>query len=759
MSKSSPPDPLVLSDKGRRVISSADRQLASQGRRYSKPASKRWATNGIYCQVVAIYVNIISYPSQSERLELETSAAVLTQAESDIRIGALSCNKLDAWILSLWGFLPFACYFNSSPTYIPGCVYVGYAEWLSYCIKWNHCFGVVHAGIAALLRSRMYSLLLPSPKVDKPNAALWYDTCICTDGVHTANWEAPVLEIQGYKMLDMSKLGSRGTRRVWDICANRVIPWADSLTPQAIVPISHAWVAPEEREYIVTSVNHYLWPVPLPRGVRLEDIRKELIQHSIQYAWLDVLCLRQEARPQLRPSKLRTLLAEMKRFHTGCSHSRSYPDIVTRREERRMREWEVDVPFIGNLYMLSPRVFVYLSGLGRPFNPNQNWVHSQNWLRRAWTLQETKPRENTIIGGLSAGMDPWTCKIDKIGTTLERALLNITTHQRWPNFARLFTEMRSRSASKPLDKIWGLFFPCMKSLGRGRLTTSESITLPLYDENQKPEHAWQLLVHALAKIEGPRPEPARGTCEYPTADTLALYLLLHFPHPSAKHWFPSWRQVHRYPDVSLQEQQVDDQITPSMNAPLSIKWGRLYRRVKLILCMARGAKSRLLLAIGPGNTGVVCLGSINSRSARDLGLISGQIYTLLDLTPFYAHQMDAVHDRTRSTSSTIQGIRKCRDVFRPMWNMNLIIICRELSKWNPPPSGNSARAPYQYRLRRLTSRIWRRGHDEHWLPFKETVRTMLGGEIVPTTRSNLPWEWCIPNSGEGEPSYIEAVLQ
>jgi len=319
--------------------------------------------------------------------------------------------------------------------------------------------------------------------------------------------------------------------------------------------------------------------------------------------------------------------------------------------------------------------------------------------------------------------------------------------------------MQGRRASKPLDKIWGLFFPCLgQSSGRGKSTNDESLTLPLYDENDKPEHAWQLFVYALAKIEGPRTVPVSGTCTGPIADTLALYLLLYFPHPSAEHWFPSLHQVHAYPNVSLQESQLDDQKSPSMNAPLSIKWGRLYRRVKLIIRIARGTKSRFLLATAPGYTRSIYLGSINLKSARGLGLISGQTYTLLDLTPFYAHQVDAVHDGNQTTSRTTHGIRNCRDAFMPMWNTNLIIVCRELSEWNPPSPGNSARL-YQYRLRRVTSLIWERDHNEHWLPFKETIGTMLRKEIEPTAPSNLPLEWCIPNLGKGEPLSVEAVLQ
>lgn len=107
----------------------------------------------------------------------------------------------------------------------------------------------------------------------------------------------------------------------------------------------------------------------------------------------------------------------MRRLSTGCSHSRSYADLVKIREHRRLKECEVDLPLIGNLYTLSPFVFVYLSGLGRPFNPNQDWNDPRNWLRRAWTLQETKPRKITIIGGLSEGMDPWTCKVSQLTST------------------------------------------------------------------------------------------------------------------------------------------------------------------------------------------------------------------------------------------------------------------------------------------------------------------------------------------------------
>jgi len=186
---------------------------------------------------------------------------------------------------------------------------------------------------------------------------------------------------------------NRAPRRVWDICANKVVPWTDHLRDCDLVPISHAWVHWEEMELITTMVNHRLWPVPLPRGVQLEDIRDELIEHKIRYAWLDVLCLRQAAHPDPQ------------------APNRYQDDYIVQAEKRRMEEWATDIPMIGSVYAESKQVFVYFSGLGRPFNEAQNWQDVRNWLNRAWTLQETKSPGSMIVGGMrGTKVDPWTCQ-------------------------------------------------------------------------------------------------------------------------------------------------------------------------------------------------------------------------------------------------------------------------------------------------------------------------------------------------------------
>ncbi|KAK0452124.1 uncharacterized protein EV420DRAFT_1701555 [Desarmillaria tabescens] len=83
--------------------------------------------------------------------------------------------------------------------------------------------------------------------------------------------------------------------RLWDLYSNRVVPW---------------WVA------IWSSVNGLAWPVPLPKDVDLRLLRIELLNLGAEYVWLDVLCLRQADGPN---------------------------------EDLRAKEWELDVPAIGNV--------------------------------------------------------------------------------------------------------------------------------------------------------------------------------------------------------------------------------------------------------------------------------------------------------------------------------------------------------------------------------------------------------------------------
>ncbi len=141
------------------------------------------------------------------------------------------------------------------------------------------------------------------------------------------------------------------TRRAWDLCANRVVPCCIARVPTTI---SHAWVDENERVDAMTPINGYEWPVPMPKDANLDLIRIEMLNLGLEYAWLDVLCLRQEG---------------------------------GKNEHLRVEEWKFDVSTIGFVYS-SANVVCYFNGLGWPFYLTADDFESDRcWFRRAWTLQ------------------------------------------------------------------------------------------------------------------------------------------------------------------------------------------------------------------------------------------------------------------------------------------------------------------------------------------------------------------------------------
>ncbi|KAK0505598.1 hypothetical protein EDD18DRAFT_1456803 [Armillaria luteobubalina] len=152
-------------------------------------------------------------------------------------------------------------------------------------------------------------------------------------------------------------------RRVWDLYSNRVVPWW--VVCQNPWAVSHAWMDEKDRKFVLTPVNGYQWPVPIPKDTDIDHIRNEMLELGAEYVWLDVLCLRQ----------------------TGGDE-----------ENKRSAEWAVDVPSIGRVYEMAESVVYYFCGLGRPFTAEQHDLESdRSWFRRAWTLQEIN--RHPIIGG------------------------------------------------------------------------------------------------------------------------------------------------------------------------------------------------------------------------------------------------------------------------------------------------------------------------------------------------------------------------
>ena len=84
-------------------------------------------------------------------------------------------------------------------------------------------------------------------------------------------------------------------RRIWDLASHRVIPFewymdSDMISEfkagdgriTGIVAISHSWAGANDRGSVLTPVNKWEWPVPLPTGVTLESLREQLWEQGAQ---------------------------------------------------------------------------------------------------------------------------------------------------------------------------------------------------------------------------------------------------------------------------------------------------------------------------------------------------------------------------------------------------------------------------------------------------------------------------------------------
>ncbi|KAF7793859.1 hypothetical protein EIP86_004980 [Pleurotus ostreatoroseus] len=293
-------------------------------------------------------------------------------------------------------------------------------------------------------------------------------------------------------------------RRVWDLLSNRVLDWCSvNLELRDVWPVSHSWVSPDERETLLTPINQEQWPVPVPREVDLDDVRLELILYGAEYAWLDVLCLRQKGFPK--------------------------------REKTRKEEWALDVPTIGYIYEQQANVVTYLSGLGRPFNATPT-EDKQHWLSRAWTLQEIVAKA-CYIGGLRHNDVEPLLTPDRVENVYEyNEIFNKvakTIHFRKCDFDLfdVLGRMRTRHAVHERDKVAGLAY-----------ILRYWDALPCYEDHEDPEAAWIGVVNTIDK-------------------RYISQLLFLFPEPgdicSGRSWLPSWYQIRTATRLPHLEQDVD----------------------------------------------------------------------------------------------------------------------------------------------------------------------------------------------------------
>ncbi|KAK0490156.1 hypothetical protein EDD18DRAFT_1187224 [Armillaria luteobubalina] len=332
------------------------------------------------------------------------------------------------------------------------------------------------------------------------------------------------------KILD----GDVPPRRIWDLHANRVVPWwVARKVPRAI---SHAWVKDMDLKSDMTPINGYEWPVPMPKDADLNLIRIEMLNLGAEYIWLDVLCLRQKGSqddgPCSKPSE----------EDCGC------------RECLRQKEWKVDLPTIGWIYHRADQVVYYFSGLGLPLSFKSGDFESERcWFNRGWTLQEM--RDNFCIAGETHDGGAMLVRGDKkkrqkfrncsqvkrlwrskrmmddqpisaesnndnmfltvdMRNLLEKKLASLRQMQRQESIFYILSQMQRRKSTKPVDKVAGLIY----------LFYSQYI--PIYDANQSAEDAWTELVSV-------------------TQDVFRADLFFLYPGPGNgnKFWHPSWEQV------------------------------------------------------------------------------------------------------------------------------------------------------------------------------------------------------------------------
>ncbi|KAK0506557.1 hypothetical protein EDD18DRAFT_1342948 [Armillaria luteobubalina] len=276
-------------------------------------------------------------------------------------------------------------------------------------------------------------------------------------------------------------------RRVWDLYSNRVVPWWCCKVRYRSQPISHAWVDEVDRVDMWTPINGREWPVPIPKGASLDLIRIEMLNLGAEYAWLDVLCLRQRGGP---------------------------------REDLHVEEWKLDVPTIGAIYR-DARVVWYLSGLGLPLSLKEGDLESDRcWFRRAWTVQEVGLLR-TIAGDTPDG--PMHAEpIDKAGNYENEILTKLHKQLKstpgMGDICGALSAMQHRKSTYPIDKIAGLAYSLW--------TTA----IPAYYESQSLEDAWTALVNEMSTS-------VRGD----------LFFLYPEPGTGCVKWRPSWEQVMEKP--------------------------------------------------------------------------------------------------------------------------------------------------------------------------------------------------------------------
>lgn len=285
--------------------------------------------------------------------------------------------------------------------------------------------------------------------------------------------------------------------RLWDLYSHRVIPFRwFKMSELSFVSasrihtfgnywaISHSWVANDELASVTTKVNQEQHPVPLPRDVRLDDIRDELLQLGGQFCWLDILCHRQKCvdyNNEPYPG-----------WEERTINNRRWPEL----EEMRKKEWKVYMPMMGQIYQKAKKTVRWFNGIGREF-ATTGWKDDRHWCSRVWTLQETCDWDASFLtGGYPGGEldlniecqygEKWLTAETLLKSTKERTpyILQVMALQFrgdaycWEAFKKYFVAINERVCTNNVDRVNGLnFLLCLDPI-------------PVYQENDTVDKAW-----------------------------------------------------------------------------------------------------------------------------------------------------------------------------------------------------------------------------------------------------------------------------
>lgn len=251
--------------------------------------------------------------------------------------------------------------------------------------------------------------------------------------------------------------------------------------------------------------------------------------------------------------------------------------------------------------------------------------------------------------------------------------------------------MKPRNATYPADRVGALMLTVASP---AHLAIAPCV--PLYHATDDGGLAWQRYWFAHSKSQ----------FDNELSDFYANFLCL-FPNPSANHYFPSWAQVNKFPDVSITEPEGPDPLIELQDSDnfdsilprgcgLNFGSGWIFEGVQF----QRWTSNSLLVV--PERSKINCShGVLQAVSTTEDGLlhmgrlVEGESYTLLAPTGIRIRSMNG-HLKTDVTDLRPDG----GDPMTPPWKGLIFYVCRKLGTNNSTASLNASECVH---LRRVTT--------------------------------------------------------